>query len=146
MRDVMGERFGPEFAAVFYTQMQMLEDQRFIQALDQALAPQANDHPPLLTLLDPYRTTFEHIEDPYFRERGADVQDVGQRVAEEQPGRDDVVDAAEAQQRQVAQARPHGGADEERAGGHRHRDTDSDTPTPLHRYTATPLHRHRDTS
>ena len=26
MREVVGERFGPEFAAVFYTQMQILQD------------------------------------------------------------------------------------------------------------------------
>ena len=33
-------------------------------------------------MLEAYRKTFERIEDPYFRERGADVEDVGRRVME----------------------------------------------------------------
>ena len=37
----------------------------------------------LRSVLDAYRETFERIEDPYFRERGADIQDVGQRVIEQ---------------------------------------------------------------
>ncbi len=82
LRDVMGDRFGPEFAAVFHTQVQILEDKGFIQALDQAVAREGNALAALRHVLDAYRTTFERIEDPYFRERGADVQDVGQRVAE----------------------------------------------------------------
>ena len=36
-----------------------------------------------------------------------------------------MVDAAESQQRQVVQARPHGGTNEERAGEHRHRNADT---------------------
>jgi phosphotransferase system enzyme I (PtsP) len=82
MRDVMGDRFGPEFAAVFYTQMQILEDKGFIQALDQAVEREASALGALRSVLQEYKRTFERIEDPYFRERGADVQDVGQRVAE----------------------------------------------------------------
>ena len=31
-------------------------------------------------VLDDYRRTFERIQDPYFRERGTDIMDVGQRV------------------------------------------------------------------
>ncbi len=80
MREVVGERFGPEFAAVFYTQMQILEDHGFVQKLEEEVDRVGNALLALRTVLDAYRETFERIEDPYFRERGADVADVGRRV------------------------------------------------------------------
>ncbi len=103
-RENVGERFGPEFAAVFHTQIQILEDKGFVQNLEQAVAREANALRALRAVLDAYRETFERIEDPYFRERGADIQDVGQRVIEQllgvrdhhepmQPGSVLVVDA-----------------------------------------------------
>jgi phosphoenolpyruvate-protein phosphotransferase len=82
MRGVVGDRFGPEFAAVFYTQMQILEDTGFVQKLEQAIERQHNAYTALTEVLDDYRATFDAIEDPYFRERGADVQEVGRRVME----------------------------------------------------------------
>jgi len=82
MREVVGERFGPEFAAVFYTQIQILEDAGFVQALEQGVERESNALSALRGVLDAYRATFDRIEDPYFRERGADVADVGQRVME----------------------------------------------------------------
>ena len=80
MRSVVGERFGPEFAAVFHTQMQILEDTGFVQQLEEAMDRSGNALQALTEVLDAYRRTFESIEDPYFRERGADVQEVGRRV------------------------------------------------------------------
>ena len=80
MRIVVGERFGPEFAAVFYTQMQILEDTGFVQQLEEAVQSHRDALRAVIEVLDAYRGTFESIEDPYFRERGADVQEVGRRV------------------------------------------------------------------
>jgi phosphotransferase system enzyme I (PtsP) len=82
MREVVGERFGPEFAAVFYTQMQILEDHGFVQKLEREVGLKGNALKAMRGVLDAYRETFERIEDPYFRERGADVEDVGCRVME----------------------------------------------------------------
>jgi len=79
-REVTGERFGPEFAAVFNTQIQILEDAGFVRALEQGVEDHADAFQALKGVLDAYRKTFESIEDPYFRERGIDVADVGQRV------------------------------------------------------------------
>jgi phosphotransferase system enzyme I (PtsI) len=76
------ERFGPEFAAVFHTQIQILEDKGFVQNLEDALARDANALLALRNVLESYRVTFERIEDEYFRERGADIIDVGQRIME----------------------------------------------------------------
>jgi len=82
-RENVGQRFGPEFAAVFHTQIQILEDKGFVQNLEQAIAREGHALKALRSVLDAYRETFERIEDPYFRDRGADIQDVGQRVIEQ---------------------------------------------------------------
>ncbi|MAG30077.1 MAG: phosphoenolpyruvate--protein phosphotransferase [Deltaproteobacteria bacterium] len=82
MRDVVRDRFGPEFAAVFHAQMQILEDKGFLLNVTQAIDETHNAREALNTVLDSYRKTFEQIEDPYFRERGTDIADVGQRVME----------------------------------------------------------------
>ncbi len=81
VRDDMSERFGPEFAAVFNTHIQILEDKGFVRRLERAVAQSANAVDALRDVLEAYRKTFERIEDPYFRERGADIEDVGRRVA-----------------------------------------------------------------
>jgi phosphotransferase system enzyme I (PtsP) len=80
MREVVGERFGPEFEAVFHTQIQILEDHGFVSKLSQWVEESGNALVSLREVLDAYKSTFERIEDPYFRERGADVEDVGNRV------------------------------------------------------------------
>jgi phosphotransferase system, enzyme I, PtsP len=80
MRDIVRERFGPEFAAVFHTQIQILEDKGFVSNVSQAIDETRNARDALKRVLDTYRRTFERIEDPYFRERGTDIADVGQRV------------------------------------------------------------------
>ena len=81
-RDEMGEQFGPEFAAVFHTHIQILEDKGFVAKLREAVQATQNALSALRTVLQVYRETFERIEDPYFRERAGDVEDVGRRVME----------------------------------------------------------------
>ena len=81
-RIAVGERFGPEFAAVFHIQMQILEDKGFVGKLERAVEQKGDALRALRRVLSDYRRTFEAIEDPYFRERGADVEDVGRRVME----------------------------------------------------------------
>ena len=85
-RDTVRIRFGPEFAAVFHAQIQILEDKGFVQNLEQALEDSGDAFLALRTVLDSYRQTFESIENEYFRERGADVIDVGQRIMEKLVG------------------------------------------------------------
>ena len=82
MRDVVQDRFGPEFAAVFHAQIQILEDKGFLQNVTEAINSACNARDALRFVLENYRTTFEQIEDPYLRERGTDIADVGQRVME----------------------------------------------------------------
>ncbi len=80
VRDKVGERFGPEFAAVFNTHIQILEDTGFVTSLEQAVRETGDALRALRQVLAAYRKTFESIEDPYFRERGDDIRDAGRRV------------------------------------------------------------------
>jgi len=82
MRDIVRERFGPEFAAVFHAQIQILEDKGFLQNVTQAIEQTGNARTALRSVLASYRETFERIEDLYLRERGTDLADLGQRVME----------------------------------------------------------------
>jgi phosphotransferase system enzyme I (PtsP) len=82
MRDIVQDRFGPEFAAVFHAQIQILEDKGFLLNVGQAIAKTGNAREALRSVLATYRKTFEQIEDPYLRERGTDLADVGRRVME----------------------------------------------------------------
>jgi phosphotransferase system enzyme I (PtsP) len=81
-RDDLGERFGPDFSAVFHTHVQLLEDKGFIAKLRDAVRRTANAFQALRDVLEAYRKTFARIEDPYFRDRMMDVEDVGRRVME----------------------------------------------------------------
>jgi phosphotransferase system enzyme I (PtsP) len=76
----LGDQFGPDFAAVFQTHIQILEDKGFVAKLDERVRETGNALEALRAVLGAYRKTFERIADPYFRERVVDVEDVGRRV------------------------------------------------------------------
>jgi phosphotransferase system enzyme I (PtsP) len=79
----LGERFGPDFSAVFHTHVQLLEDKGFVAKLREELHATGNAFQALRNVLDAYRKTFARIEDPYFRDRILDVEDVGRRVMQQ---------------------------------------------------------------
>lgn len=80
VRDEVGDRFGPEFSAVFNTHIQILEDKGFVAKLEEAVAHSGNGLTAIREVQDAYRRMFEGIADPFFRERGGDVEDVARRV------------------------------------------------------------------
>ena len=80
LREDVTQRFGPDFAAVFHTHIQILEDKGFVQKLDKELARTGNALESLKRVLAEYERMFGALDDAYFRERGVDIQDVGQRV------------------------------------------------------------------
>ncbi len=81
-REDVESRFGPDFAAVFHTHIQILEDKGFVAKLRAEVQQTRNALLALRNVLGAYRRTFEGIEDPYFRDRADDVEDVGRRVME----------------------------------------------------------------
>ncbi len=82
MRENIGERFGPEFEAVFHTHVQILEDKGFVAKLQEEVRRSGNALEALREVLGAYRKTFERLEVQYFRERVNDVEEVGRRVME----------------------------------------------------------------
>jgi phosphotransferase system, enzyme I, PtsP len=82
-REELGDRFGPDFSAVFHTHIQILEDKGFVSKLRQAVRASGDARAALLDVLTAYRKTFGRIEDAYFRDRMMDVEDVGRRVMEQ---------------------------------------------------------------
>ena len=81
-RDEIGDKFGPDFAAVFNTHIQILEDKGFISKIRARARETGNALRALVDVIAAYRRTFERIEDAYFRDRILDVEDVGRRVME----------------------------------------------------------------
>jgi len=82
-REEVGDQFGPDFSAVFHTHIQILEDKGFVAKLRDEVRQSANAHVALRNVLETYQRTFGRIQDPYFRDRMADVEDVGRRVMEQ---------------------------------------------------------------
>jgi phosphotransferase system enzyme I (PtsP) len=81
-REELGDRFGPDFAAVFHTHIQIIEDKGFVEKLQMEALSTASALEAIRRVIAAYRKTFERIQDPYFRDRGVDVEDVGRRVME----------------------------------------------------------------
>ena len=82
-REELGDRFGPDFSAVFHTHIQILEDKGFVAKLRKAVHDTGNARTALVEVIAAYRKTFGRIQDPYFRDRMMDVEDVGRRVMEQ---------------------------------------------------------------
>jgi phosphotransferase system enzyme I (PtsP) len=81
-RDELGDKFGPDFAAVFNTHIQILEDKGFVAKLRSEVRAGGSALGALVNVLAAYRRTFARVGDRYFRERMMDVEDVGRRVME----------------------------------------------------------------
>ncbi|MDX1649235.1 MAG: phosphoenolpyruvate--protein phosphotransferase, partial [Myxococcota bacterium] len=80
LREDVAERFGADFSAVFNTHIQILEDKGFLSKLDHQTRETGSALLGVRNVLREYAQMFASIEDPFFRERGVDVQDVGQRI------------------------------------------------------------------
>jgi phosphotransferase system, enzyme I, PtsP len=76
----VGGHFGPEFASVFNTHVQILEDKGFVGRLEALVDETGNALEAVRRVVAEYRALFARIEDEYFRDRGIDVEDVGRRV------------------------------------------------------------------
>ncbi len=82
-REELGDKYGPDFSAVFHTHIQILEDKGFVAKLRKAVHESGNARAALQQVLNAYRKTFGRIEDTYFRDRMVDVEDIGRRVMEQ---------------------------------------------------------------
>ncbi len=82
-REELGDKYGPDFSAVFHTHIQILEDKGFVAKLRQSVRETGNACVALQQVLAAYRKTFGRIQDAYFQDRIMDIEDVGRRVMEQ---------------------------------------------------------------
>lgn len=68
-------------ADIFSTHISILEDSHFLNEITSRIAEHhVNVQTALIRTLEKYKTLFSSIEDPYLRERIADVRDIGRRL------------------------------------------------------------------
>ena len=75
------KELGDETAAIFRAHLSMLEDDALISGVTEQIESEGtNAEAALDAVVEQFGALFEAMEDPYMRERGADVRDVGRRV------------------------------------------------------------------
>ena len=76
-----------EDAAIFHTHLMILEDRGFIERLHRLIEQRHSAPYALKRVIYGYLTAFSRMEDPYLRERAADMEDVGRRLLANLVGR-----------------------------------------------------------
>ncbi len=77
------QRIGKKEAAIFLAHAAMLEDPYYIAGIMKEIRENGmNAEAAVLRQVDEFGKAFEQMDDPYFRERGTDLRDVGRRVIE----------------------------------------------------------------
>jgi phosphotransferase system enzyme I (PtsP) len=73
-------RVSEQEAAIFHAHLLFLEDRTFLQRIYEAIDHGASAAWSVWNVVREYLKAFQSIEDPYLKERGADLQDVGNRL------------------------------------------------------------------
>ena len=77
----MQEKLGDEHVAIFQAHQVVLEDPLFLEEIPNAVSKRRlNAEHLVVEGLEKFKTLIASLEDPYFRERGVDIQDVGERL------------------------------------------------------------------
>lgn len=84
----VAERLSPDDAAIFHTHLMILEDRAFLQRLQGEIEQGHGALYSLKKVVDQYIEAFERMDDPYLRERAADMRDIGRRLAENFTGQE----------------------------------------------------------
>jgi phosphotransferase system enzyme I (PtsP) len=87
----MAERLSADDAAIFHTHLMILEDRAFLQRLQGEIEAGHSALYALKKVVDQYIEAFERMDDPYLRERAADMKDIGRRLAANLTGRENPV-------------------------------------------------------
>ena len=74
------ERVGEQDAAIFHSHLLFLQDRAFIQKIDVLIDQGASAAWAVHQVVRDYLKTFQSLNDPYLKERGADLEDVGYRL------------------------------------------------------------------
>ncbi|WP_321371987.1 phosphoenolpyruvate--protein phosphotransferase [uncultured Desulfuromusa sp.] len=76
----VAEQLTQEDAAIFHTHLMILEDRGFIDRLHELIEEQHSAPYALKKVISGYLEAFGKMEDPYLRERAADMEDIGRRL------------------------------------------------------------------
>ncbi len=76
-----------EDAAIFHTHLMILEDRGLIERLHRLIDERHSAPYALKRVINGYLAAFARMEDPYLRERAADMEDVGRRILANLVGR-----------------------------------------------------------
>jgi len=87
----VAEKLSADDAAIFHTHLMILEDRVFLQRIEQQIAEGHCAAYALKKVVDHYISAFERMDDPYLRERAADMKDIGRRLAANLNGRGEQV-------------------------------------------------------
>ncbi len=87
----VAERLSTDDASIFHTHLMILEDRAFLQRIQQQIEQRHCAAYALKKAVDHYIGAFERMDDPYLRERAADMKDIGRRLAANLSGREDQV-------------------------------------------------------
>ncbi|MDT8420301.1 MAG: phosphoenolpyruvate--protein phosphotransferase [Desulfuromonadales bacterium] len=76
----VADKLTQEDAAIFHTHLMILEDRSFIEKLHEKIEEGHSAPYALKKVIGSYLEVFANIEDPYLRERAADMEDIGRRL------------------------------------------------------------------
>lgn len=76
----VAEQLTQEDAAIFHTHLMILEDRGFIEKLYRYIDQRHSAPYALKKVISNYLEAFNKMEDPYLRERAADMEDIGRRL------------------------------------------------------------------
>ena len=99
----VASQLSEEDAAIFHTHLMILEDRGFIERLRHLIEERHSAPYALKRVIYGYLTAFSRMEDPYLRERAADMEDVGRRLLANLVGR--TADGLHLQQKSILVAK-----------------------------------------
>ena len=76
----VADQLTQEDAAIFHTHLMILEDRGFIERLHELIEERHSAPYALKKVINGYLEAFGQMEDPYLRERAADMEDIGRRL------------------------------------------------------------------
>ncbi|PLY00462.1 MAG: diguanylate phosphodiesterase [Desulfuromonas sp.] len=84
----VADRLTQEDAAIFHTHLMILEDRGFVEKLHELIEERHSAPYALKKVIAGYLDAFGKMDDPYLRERAADMEDIGRRLLANLVGKD----------------------------------------------------------
>ena len=86
MEKRVAQTLSKEDAAIFHTHLMILEDRGFINRIMELIDKENGAAKSIKEVVDHYNEAFASMEDPYLRQRSADMKDIGRRIIDSLDG------------------------------------------------------------